>query len=284
MPDYDRGFKIVAHQSGRELCKLAGLTCESWRPIVDTMQATERLADRAFVARQGRQRFVVYFEAYTRWTDSARWSVLAKSGLLSERERLPTRSVVFMLLPRGYRPQQGEFRLELDSELTQLVRFREVCLWQQVPRPSWELAPGLMALYPLCRHGRRRREALTYPAKAIAQHVSDPPLRADLLATLSIFGKLVYPDLNVIELIGRERMKESKFFEEVMDEGRAEARRSDILHALGIRLDRETAATFRKDLEQIKDLDRLTDLHAVAIKCRRVAEFRRALDSVGSAR
>jgi len=55
------------------------------------VQATERLADRAFLARQGRQRFVVYFEAYTRWADSARWSVLAKSALLSERERVPTR-------------------------------------------------------------------------------------------------------------------------------------------------------------------------------------------------
>src|SRR5262249_33589987 len=112
----------------------------------------------------------------------------------------------------AYQPRQGEFRLELEGELTQQVRFREVCLWQQVPQPSWEQAPGLMALYPLCRHGRPRREALTYPAQAIARQVSDPPLRADLLTTLSIFGKLVYPDMNVIELIGREQMKESKFF------------------------------------------------------------------------
>jgi hypothetical protein len=37
--------------------------------------------------------------------------VLARSGLLSERERLATVSVLYILLPRGYRPQQGRFRL-----------------------------------------------------------------------------------------------------------------------------------------------------------------------------
>jgi hypothetical protein len=116
MPDYDRGFKIVAHQLGRPLCELAGLQFDNWKPIVDTMQATERLADRAFVAKHRRQRFVVYMEAYTRWTNSAPWSVLAKSGLLSERERLPTRSLLFILLPRGYRSMHGQFRLESAGE------------------------------------------------------------------------------------------------------------------------------------------------------------------------
>jgi hypothetical protein len=38
--------------------------------------------------------------------------VLAKSGLLSERERLPTRSLIFVLLPQGYKEQNGAFRLE----------------------------------------------------------------------------------------------------------------------------------------------------------------------------
>jgi predicted transposase YdaD len=46
--------------------------------------------------------------------------------------------------------------------------------------------------------------------------------RADLLTTLAIFGKLAYPQLDVLGLIGREQMKESKFFEEVLAEGRQE--------------------------------------------------------------
>src|SRR5262245_49300668 len=67
MPDYDAGFKIVAHHAGRQLAELAGLHCQRWEPISEEVQATERLADRVFRAVSGKERFVVYMEAYTRW-------------------------------------------------------------------------------------------------------------------------------------------------------------------------------------------------------------------------
>src|SRR5437899_2343452 len=101
MTDFDAGFKIAAHHSGRGLTQQAGIPTDKWEPIGDTLQTTERLADRVFRAGHGSERFVIYMEAYTRWADSATWSVLAKSGLLSERERLPTRSLIFVLLPQG---------------------------------------------------------------------------------------------------------------------------------------------------------------------------------------
>ena len=107
MGDYDASFKIVAQYSGRALSRVGKIATDEWKPVSDTVQTTERLADRAFVASHGKDKFVVYMEAYTRWVDSALWSVLAKSGLLSERERLPTRSLIFVLIPQGYRDQQG---------------------------------------------------------------------------------------------------------------------------------------------------------------------------------
>src|SRR5262245_20128074 len=165
MPDYDAGFKIVAHVAGRELTAQAGVTCQQWEPVGDTLQATERLADRAFRARQGRERFIVYMEAYTRWQDTAPWSVLAKSGLVAERKRLPVLGLVFVRLPRGYRPQGGSFRLEAAGSPAQQVWLREVCWWRQEPQAWWEGAPGLMPLYPLCQHRQPRREAVTYAAQ-----------------------------------------------------------------------------------------------------------------------
>jgi hypothetical protein len=106
MAELDIGFKIAAHSSGREMCWLRGIRPDMWEPISDTLQTTECLADRAFRARQGTDEFIVYFEAYTNWRAEARWNILAKSGLLSEREHLPTRTLVFVLTPRGYRAQQ----------------------------------------------------------------------------------------------------------------------------------------------------------------------------------
>src|SRR5438309_9592660 len=90
MPAADAAFKIAARVSGRQLAAMAGVPCDWWAPAVSEVQTTERLADRVFRARRGQQRFLVYMEAYTSWKTSAPWSVLAKSGLLSERERLPT--------------------------------------------------------------------------------------------------------------------------------------------------------------------------------------------------
>jgi hypothetical protein len=112
MPDYDSGFKIVAHHAGRQLSAIAHVPCDDSEPVESTLQTTERLADRAFKARAGNEEFVGYFEAYTRWAEAAPWSLLAKSGLLSERERLPTVSLVYVLLPDGYRGPHGRFRLQ----------------------------------------------------------------------------------------------------------------------------------------------------------------------------
>jgi len=151
----------VAHVAGRQLAELGGTHCQQWTPIGGEVQATERLADRAFRARNAGERFIVYMEAYPRWQATAPWSVLSKSGLLSERERLPACSLVYVLLPRGYRPQSGTFQLSVEGQVTQQVWFREICLWQQDPR-DWENVPGLMAMYPLSKHGRQPADAVVH--------------------------------------------------------------------------------------------------------------------------
>jgi predicted transposase YdaD len=284
MPDYDAGFKIVAREAGRQLGQIAGVLCHEWEPISETVQTTERLADRAFRARLGRDRFIVYMEAYTRWQSSAPWSMLAKSGLLSERERLPTMSLVFVLLRRGYHSQKGQFRLKVAGSPTQRIWFREVCMWLHEPAAWWDQAPGLMPLYPLCRHRQPGRNALAHAVRTITDRVSDRIVRADLLTTLYIFGKLAYPDVDTLALIGREQMKESKAYQEIMEEGREEGRaegilqtkRADISEAIEIRFGAEAAAEFQDILSNLDDLQQLSHLHRLAIRSRRLAELRRA--------
>ena len=278
MPDYDRGFKIVAQVSGPQLGRLAGVLGR-WQRIGGEVQATERLADRAFRVRRGKQRFVVYMEAYTYWKSSAPWSILSKSGLLSERERLPTRSLVYVLLPRGYKAQNGNFRLEVGGNPTQQVWFTEICLWKQVPEPWWEDSPGMMALYPLCNHHQPHEQAVQHAAQIISARTVDTIIRADLLTTLCIFGKLAYPEINILQLIGREQMRESKFFEEVQAEGRMEgrvdARRDDILEALDVRFGPEVKKEFAPLLASITNFEQLGQFLRLAVKCRRVDELRK---------
>jgi hypothetical protein len=284
MPDYDAGFKIVARAAGPALGELVGLHCDEWEPIGGEVQATERLADRVFRVRQGRERFIVYLEAYTRWAAAAPWSVLAKSGLLAERERLPVVSLVFVLQRRGYRSQGGDFRLEARGAPTQHVWFEEVCLWQHQPEPWWEEAPGLMPLFPLCRHNLHPRQAIERAATAIADHTRERVQRATLLTTLGIFGRLAYSHLPVLELIGREAMKESPFFDELAAVIRVETTREDVERAIRIRFGIDAATQLKPVLEGISDLDRLTELHELAIRCRRISEFKRSLTADAAAR
>jgi hypothetical protein len=51
--------------------------------------------------------------------------------------------------------------------------FREVRLWRLKPEAWWEGVPGLMALYPLCRHQRSPRKAIRHSAEAI-EHLALP--------------------------------------------------------------------------------------------------------------
>jgi hypothetical protein len=277
VPEYDAGFKIVARTAGRQLAQVAGVTSQQWAPIVSEVQTTERLADRAFRARRGRERFVVYMEAYTYWKAAAPWSMLAKSGLLSERERLPTVSLLYILRPRGYRRQGGNLRLAVGGQPTQQVWFQEVPVWEVQPQRWWEAVPGLMALYPLCRHSQPAHGAQTHAAGAIVAGEADTIVRADLLTTLAIFGKLVHPSLDVFRLIGREQMKESKFYQEILQEGHVEAQREDVLEVLRTRFGARAVADYSTLLAHITDIDRLRDLLRLAAGCKRLDDFHRRL-------
>lgn len=282
MPEFDSGFKIAARCSGLELCRVGGLACDRLEPISDTVQTTERLADRAFLGRHGGARFVVYFEAYTQWRNDVVWGILAKSGLLSERERLPTRTLVFVLTPQRYREQHGTFRLESEGEATQQVWFREILLWRERPEPWWEQVPGLMALLPLCAHGLNEEDAVTQAAQTIMARVNDTSMRADLLTTLFYFGKLASPAVDVWRLIGVENMRESNFFEEIEAFGRLVQSQVAIMEALAVRFGPEAAEEFKEPLKSIKDIDKLSELHKLAIKTRGLGPFRRALRTSAS--
>jgi hypothetical protein len=139
MAEFDHGIKIIASSTGRELARVAGVACRRLQALESTLPATtELLADRAFRATRGRERFVLYFEFYTHWDRNAPWDMLAKAGLLSQREHLPTRCLVFVLLPRGYRSQGEKFLLEAAGQPTPQLWFREACLWRVEPEDWWE--------------------------------------------------------------------------------------------------------------------------------------------------
>jgi hypothetical protein len=239
---------------------------------------SERFADRAFEARRGRERFVVYFEAYTTWDDDARWNLLAKSGLLSERARLPTKCLVFILQPAGYRPQGGEFRLTVGDQTTQFLSFEEVRLWEKEPEPWWEEAPGVMTLYPLTRHPGGPEDAIRRAAQVIERGARNSVECAELLTVLGIFGTLGHPDINAFDVIGRQRMEHNPFYQAIMNEGRKEVGRAYTLAILEDRFGAEAVSQVADAVNALEDPAELERLFGVARRCTGIDEFRQSLE------
>ena len=282
MAEFDHGIKMIAETTGRQLARLAGVVCRQWQAAESTVQVSlEKLADRVFLARQGRQRFVVYFEFYTTWDRNAPWDMLAKSGLLSQRERLPTVCIAVVLRQRGFRSPGGQLRLEAAGNPTQQLWFKEVCLWRLKPEAWWEDEPGLMALYPLCQHGQQPRDAITHAAAAIERKVTGEVEKADALYLLHRFGGLAYSRLDVAAIIGRDKMKASKFEKELVAQGRLEgqlaARRSDILAILEGRFGDTVRGAFEARLNSIEDFDQLGRLLRLVGMGASLDEFRAAV-------
>ncbi len=263
MPKPDHGIKELADTSGRQLARLAGMNCGSWRPLESTLPATtELLADRVFQARQGRERFAVYFEFNTRWDRHAPWDILAKSGLVSRRVRLPTVCIAVVFRQRGFRSLEGSFRLQTAGGPTQQVWIRELCLWTVQPEPWWEDDPGLMALYPLCQHGRQPRDAIAFAAAAIERKVPLPGARDEALALLNIFGELAFLRLDVERVIGSVKMKESRMLRRIRQEEALQVKRTDLLKVVrrfhGEAFEAEVADTINH-LDDLAELERLFD-------------------------
>jgi hypothetical protein len=274
MPALDHSIKIITDAAGRELARVAGVDCEGLQPVESTLPRTlEKLADRAFRARHGREQFVLYFEFYSRWDRNAPWDMLAKSGFLSQREHLPTVCVAFIFLRRGFRSAGGRMRLQALGRPTQQVWFREVPLWKLMPEQWWEQVPGLMALYPLCQHQRSPREAIRHSAEVI-EHLSLPAgEESRWLNLLGIVGGLLLPGTEVAQILGREQVKESSYYRGIVGEGE----RNIILRVLRVRFGPQLPDDLVEQLNKIQEPDQLEPLGDLAAGCASLDEFRAAL-------
>ncbi len=274
MAEFDHGIKLITDTAARELARVAGVACERLQPLEGTLPTTvELLADRAFLASRGRERFVVYFEFYTQWDPNAPWDMLAKSGLLSQRLRLPTICLAFVLFRRGFRTQGGQFRLEAAGAPTQQLWFQEVCLWQVQPQEWWQRVPGLMVLYPLSRHGESVRNAVRHSAEAIQRLDLPASEQADWLSWLNIFGGRLLPREEVVRIIGEEKMRESPVYRGIKGEGERDA----ILLILRSRFGPDLPEDLLARLNRLWEPRQLEPLVLLAYRCAGLEEFHAAL-------
>lgn len=97
------------------------------------------------------------------------------------------------------------------------------------------------------------------------------------MCILNLFGELAYPQLDVRAIIGREKMRESRFYREVIEEGKVLARREALLETLQERFGTAVRDELEPAVNAIEDTAELSHLQRLAVGCSRLEEFRAAL-------
>jgi hypothetical protein len=72
-------------------------------------------------------------------------------------------------------------------------------------------------------------------------------------------------------------MRESKAYQQIMEEGELKAKRMDILKLLQIRFGPDSTAELDVPINALDDLESLSQLFEVAAQCRRLDDFHHAL-------
>jgi hypothetical protein len=139
----------------------------------------------------------------------------------------------------------------------------------------------MLPLYPLCGGDGSVKDKVVEAAAKIQAAAADPVARADFSTILGLFGKLASPGLNAFELIGRRAMRESKFYQEILAEGREEGReeglRLAVREVLVQKFGETAAGDFTESLGLVHDLEALSRLLAAAVKARSATVFRKAV-------
>ena len=114
----------------------------------------------------------------------------------------------------------------------------------------------------------------------------EAPNKPAYLGSLAVLSNLIYDPETISNIILEETMNQPSIIEywagEARQQGIRESTREDILEALEIRLQSDTAQIFKPVIEEIDDLQRLKRLHRAAVLAENVEDFRRALETNGS--
>jgi phosphate uptake regulator len=134
-----------------------------------------------------------------------------------------------------------------------------------------------MALSPLFCLRQPVEQTVAHAARCIKKHASDRIREAELLTVLALFGKLTRPNFDPLNVIGREAMKESKFYQDILDEGGANAFRIAVLEVLATRFGKASLNALKDSLQAVSDADDFPELLRGAARCRTIAGFRKLL-------
>ena len=171
-------------------------------------------------------------------------------------------------------------RVQVGGEEYQVIRLRDL----DGQRILEEGHLGLLPFAPLMqRPASMAAEAWLRQCVNRAQQMPmDEPLKANYLADLAILSGLMYNLETIMAIIAEETMYESSvvqyFTEKALEQGIEQGIQESIQEVLALRFQPEDMHPLARRIGAIDDVQRLKQLHRVAIQVPNLEAFRRLLD------
>ncbi|MGH9842963.1 MAG: hypothetical protein ACREEM_29855 [Blastocatellia bacterium] len=226
---YDQAFKFLAEQDPESLLILLGAIEPDEKAEIELLpreiSVPAMLPDQPYRVRSPRGERVVHVEAWTRWNNGIPGRMVEYGPLHWFKYRVPVDSYVIVLSKEGM-PRFPLRRGVIEAGGTRITtRFHLILLWRISARETLDLGrPALLPFVPLMNGGRQELEIGAERLRIIP----DEAQRREMSLHFVVLGGLRYNRLDLLELIGGEAMipleqlRESSFYQFILDEGRLE--------------------------------------------------------------
>ena len=228
---YDQAFKFVAEQDPESLLLMLGAIEPDEKATIELLpreiSVAALLPDQPYRVTSGRGDRVVHVEAWTMWDHDIPNRMVEYGPLHWFKYRLPVDSYVILLIKKGLPRQAPRQGVTIAGGTRMETRFHLIRLWQISARKT--LGSGRQALLPFVPLMDGGRAELEAGAEAL-RFVSDERLRREIGLHFVMLGGLRYNHFDLLEMIGGmsmmpiERLRESSFYQSILEEGRKEGR------------------------------------------------------------
>ena len=196
------------------------------------------------------------------------------NAILEERHELPVDSIVVLLAPKAnLRAISGCHEQRLPGETEPYLRFcyRVIRVWELPVEHVLRAGLGVLPLAPLSDVPRDRLPAVIAEMEQRLEAEQERETVGKLWAATGVLLGLRYDKEFVRQLLSGVRdMKDSTFYQGILEEGRQEEARRLLLRLGGERFNGPPTAAQLSELEAIGEVSRLEDL---VVRVSRVADW-----------
>ena len=290
MAQYDEIVKHLMDRFSDEFARLAFNTSNvEVVAKLDTEQQTVKVHqnDMTFKVHFQDEEVILHIEAQTHDSRDKPMPlrVLAYASVLMLRYEIPVYSMVLYLAPNAGRTDPGGYSYG-DNTLGLQHKYQVIRLADLAGESFLDAAPvGLLPFTPLMKPpaGMDTEAWLERCVETTQAAPVDSQTRGTLLFALSTLGSLAHDPTFFQKHISEEMMQESPFYQLVIqrgiEQGAREVSIKNILSALIARFPHSDTQHVEQALEAIFSLDRLTELHLIAIQTPSFEAFLQALDT-----